>query len=461
MKNLVHLFKYKDKYLALDIVSNSLIELDELAYEVMGQYIVCENDSLKLEGLKNNLIKKGYSVSDSELESIVQEIVQLKNDKTFFNKEIIPQGSLFGDETIIKAMCLHVAHDCNLRCRYCFAHSGHFGGKRMLLDVETGKKAIDFLIKSSKNRKHLEIDFFGGEPLMNMDVTKALITYAKEEASKYDKIINLTLTTNCMLLDEEYMDYLNQENISLVLSLDGDKNTNDNMRHTIDGSSSYDTIVPNIQATIKSRNNTGYVVRGTYTGEKLEFSDDVKHMRDLGFYYLSMEPVVAPEQVPYALTPKHLKKIEEEYEKLADDYLASLGTDREFNFFHFNVDLEDGPCLAKRLSGCGAGNHYIAVTPDGEIYPCHQFVDKKEFLLGHVDKGITNHDLIEKFKATNIYAKEDCKTCWARFMCAGGCHANAYDFNKNINQPYQLACEITKRRLETALYIEAVKASRD
>jgi uncharacterized protein len=451
MKHLVHQFHFKDKYLAFDVVSNTLLELDVMSYRVLELY----SEDIAIDEIIRIIKSEGFEESSEEVRETILDIIKMKEERSLFNEEIIPNGSLFGDDAIIKAMCLHIAHDCNLRCKYCFASSGHFGGKRRMLDIETGKAAVDFLILQSKNRKHLEIDFFGGEPLMNFEVIKVLVEYVKEQAKLHDKIIKLTLTTNGVLLADDIRDYLNKENISLVLSLDGRKEINDNMRYTLDGSSSYDVIVPNLQATVASRDNENYYVRGTYTSKNIDFAADVKHMSDLGFRYISVEPVVAPEDMQYALTNKHLQQIQQEYEKLVEVYIQSLGTEQEFYFFHFNVDLENGPCVAKRLSGCGAGHHYVAVTPEGDIYPCHQFVGKEDFLLGNVKGGINRLEIINQFKETNIYTKPLCRECWARFMCAGGCHANAYGFNQDINQPYQIACEITKKRLEAALYIKA------
>ncbi len=455
MKHLVHQFSYKNKYLALDVCSNSLLELDPLSYRIMDLY----RSGYEEQAIVAMIEQEGHDTDREDIINTLHDIIQLRTEGTLFTEDVIPREPLFGDETIIKAMCLHIAHDCNLRCNYCFAASGHFGGQRTMLDVETGKKAIDFLITHSKSRKHLEIDFFGGEPLMNFQVTQELVEYAKEMATKHDKVIKLTLTTNGVLLTPEIREYLNRENISLVLSLDGRKHINDNMRHTLDGSSSYEVIVPNLQATVAERNYDNYNVRGTYTSRNLDFAEDVKHMRDLGFQNISVEPVVAPENMGYALTEEHLPKIAEQYEALADEYISTKGTDKQFTFFHFQMDLENGPCLAKRLSGCGAGHHYVAVTPEGDIYPCHQFVGKEQFLLGNVHRGLDQPERMEQFKHTNIYTKPACSQCWARFMCAGGCHANAHGFNDDINIPYSTACEITKKRLETALYIKAVELS--
>ncbi|OEF96336.1 thioether cross-link-forming SCIFF peptide maturase [Desulfuribacillus alkaliarsenatis] len=459
MKHLVHQFRYKDKFLAFDVCSNTLLELDLLSYRALELY---SQQQFSIDEIVLTLKDQGFTEGISEIRETIDDIVKLHKDKILFSDEAIPEGSLFGDDTIIKAMCLHVAHDCNLRCNYCFASSGHFGGTRTMLDLETGMAAIDFLIKSSKGRKHLEIDFFGGEPLMNFDIVKQLVEYSKKQAMLYGKVIKLTLTTNGLLLTDGIREYLNNEQISLVLSLDGRKEINDSMRHTLDGKSSYDVIVPNLQKTVDGRDHDNYYLRGTYTSENLDFAEDVKHMRDLGFQYVSVEPVVAPENLSYALTEEHVERIKKEYELLAEEYISSQGTAKEFSFFHFQVDLDKGPCVAKRLSGCGAGHHYVAVTPEGDIYPCHQFVGMSEFLMGNVkqEEGIQSPELVAEFKNTNIYAKELCKTCWARFMCAGGCHANAYAFNKDLTKPYVAACEITKARLEAALYIKAIELSK-
>ncbi|OEH84570.1 thioether cross-link-forming SCIFF peptide maturase [Desulfuribacillus stibiiarsenatis] len=457
MDNSIHQFRVKDKFLVFDIASNTLLEFDALSYRVL-ELFRCGHD---IDSIIQTMKTEGFTESSEEISDTYQDILTLKSDKVIFTKEVVPSHSLFGNDTIIKAMCLHIAHDCNLRCKYCFAASGHFGGNRTMIDVETGKAAIDFLIEHSKGRQHIEIDFFGGEPLMNMEVVKELVDYAKQQEKQHHKIFKLTLTTNGLLLNEEIRDYLNEQGISLVLSLDGRKEINDKMRHTLDGESCYDVIVPNLKETVKGRNHDNYYLRGTYTSENLDFAADVLHMRDLGFEYISVEPVVAPENLSYALTEEHVDTIRNEYRKLADEYIASKGTNREFSFFHFDVDLENGPCVAKRLSGCGAGHHYVAVTPEGDIYPCHQFVGRQEFLLGNVTEGITQHQLIEQFKNNNVYTKVKCRECWARYMCAGGCHANAYAFNQDLLEPYETTCAITKDRLETALYIKALELAEE
>ncbi len=361
-------------------------------------------------------------------------------------------------KTVVKALCLHIAHDCNLACKYCFAEEGEYHGRRALMSFEVGKKALDFLIRNSGNRRNLEVDFFGGEPLMNWEVVKDLVQYGRSREEKYNKKFRFTLTTNGVLLNDEVMEFVNREMSNVVLSLDGRKEVNDKMRPFRNGTGSYDLIVPKFQKLADSRNQTNYYVRGTFTHDNLDFSQDVIHYADLGFQQMSMEPVVGDDSEPYAIREEDLPKIMEEYDTLAKEFIKRKKEGRGFNFFHFMIDLEQGPCVAKRLSGCGSGTEYLAVTPWGDLYPCHQFVGREDFLLGNVDEGITRTDICDEFKMCNVYAKEKCRSCFAKYYCSGGCAANSYQFHGSITDAYDIGCEMERKRVECAIMIKAALA---
>ena len=360
-------------------------------------------------------------------------------------------------KSVVKALCLHVAHDCNLRCKYCFGDTGGFQGERCLMSAEVGKKAIDFVIKNSAERKNIEIDYFGGEPLMNFDVVKEITDYAKKEGEKHGKNFRFTITTNGILLNDEIKEYINENMSNVVLSIDGRKETNDRVRYRVDGSGSYDTIVPKFKDLAESRDQDRYYVRGTFTAYNTEFAQDVIHLADLGFKQTSVEPVVAPETEDYALTAEHIPTVFAEYEKLAEEYVKRYKEGNWFNFFHFMIDLDQGPCVVKRLSGCGAGHEYLAIAPNGDIYPCHQFVGNQDFIMGNVDEGSVKEEIKNYFEKSNIYTKEKCKNCFAKFYCSGGCSANAWNCNGDINKPYERACELEKKRVECAGATEAIK----
>ena len=360
-------------------------------------------------------------------------------------------------KTVVKALCLHIAHDCNLACRYCFAEEGEYHGRRALMSYEVGKKALDFLVANSGNREHLEVDFFGGEPLLNWKVVKQLVEYGRSLEEANHKKFRFTLTTNGVLLNDEIMEFCNREMSNVVLSLDGRREINDKMRPFRNGSGSYDMIVPKSQKFAESRGQKNYYVRGTFTRNNLDFADDVIHYADLGFQQMSMEPVVADPAEDYAIREEDIPQILKEYDKLALEYIKRKKEGRGFNFFHFMVDLDQGPCAIKRLSGCGAGHEYLAVAPNGDIYPCHQFVGNKDFLMGNVNENKIDENIEKMFERSNVYTKEKCKNCFAKFYCSGGCSANAYNFNGDINKPYELACEFEKKRLECSIAIEAHK----
>jgi len=439
------------KNIVIDVISGAVHVVDDVAYDVLDFYETASKDEI--------IEKLSCKYEEEKITEAIEEINSLKKDELLFSEDIYESHiSLWNKKPIIKALCLHIAHDCNLRCKYCFASTGDFGTGRTLMDAETGKRAIDFVIKGSGNRKHLEVDFFGGEPMMNFEVVKEILEYAKEKAKDAGKVFKFTITTNALLLNDDNIAYINENMQNVVLSIDGREATNDKMRCRVDGSGSYKSILPKILKVAESRNQENYYVRGTYTRNNLDFSEDVLHLADLGFKQISVEPVVAAKDSGYDIREEDLEKLYDEYEKLSVEYQKRWNTDRWFNFFHFMVDLSQGPCVAKRLGGCGAGAEYVAVTPEGDIYPCHQFVGMEEFRLGNVhNEGEFNKDIQDTFKNTNVYTREDCKNCWAKFYCSGGCRANAYQFNHDLNKPYSIGCELERKRVECALWLKAME----
>ena len=362
-------------------------------------------------------------------------------------------------KTVVKTLCLHIAHDCNLACQYCFAEEGEYHGRRALMSFEVGKKALDFLVANSGSRRNLEVDFFGGEPLMNWEVVKQLVEYGRSIEEANNKKFRFTLTTNGVLLNDEILDFVNKEMGNIVLSTDGRKEVHDRMRPFRNGKGSYDLIMPKFKKVAESRNQTNYYVRGTFTHYNLDFSKDVLSLADEGFKQISVEPVVASPEDAYALRTEDLPQIFEEYDKLAVEMIKREKEGRGFNFFHFMIDLTGGPCVYKRLSGCGSGTEYLAVTPWGDLYPCHQFVGNEDFLLGNVDDGIVKKNICEEFKQCNVYSKPKCKDCFAKLFCSGGCAANSYNFHGNINDSYEVGCEMERKRVECAIMIKAALAN--
>lgn len=447
MSDLIHKFRQLGMNIVLDSVSGAIHVVDDLTYDVLDYYEKYETD--KIVGLLQ------YKYKREDIIEAINEINELKEKGLLFMEDIYKEVALSRNDSVIKAMCLNVAHDCNLRCKYCFASTGDFKGGRKLMDFDIGRRAIDFLIKSSGNRKIIEVDFFGGEPLMNFDVVKKLVDYGKIKAKENDKLIKFTITTNAVLLDDEKIKYFNENFSNVVLSLDGRKEVNDNMRIRLDNSGSHDVIVPKIKKFVELRGDKEYYVRGTFTAKNLDFASDAIYIADLGINEVSVEPVVEKENTDYALKEEHLEKILSEYDRLAKEYIKRYDEGRPFSFYHFKINLDNGPCIKKRLQGCGAGFEYIAVTPDGEIYPCHQFVGIDEYKMGDLENGIVKRELQEKFMESDIYKREECRECWARFFCSGGCFANNYNINGDINKPYELACEMQKRRFENAIAIKA------
>ena len=438
-----------DLNIVVDVNGGAVHVVDEITFDVLDYYEL--NDAEKIA-------KKLPKYTLDEIKETFDEIKSLVEDGLLYSPDNYLDIDAFKNrEPVVKAMCLHIAHDCNLKCKYCFASQGDFGGAKSIMGFEVGKKALEYLVDNSGSRKNLEVDFFGGEPLMNFEVVKQLVEYGNELGKEKGKNFRFTITTNGVLLDDEIIDYVNEHMHNVVLSLDGRKSINDDMRPTLNDKGSYDIIVPKFQKLIEKRKDKYYYVRGTFTRDNMDFSKDVLHFKDLGFDLTSVEPVVGDESNPYALRDEDLPKILDEYEKLAVEYSKMRVNNEPFRFFHFMVDLSQGPCVIKRMTGCGAGNEYLAITPEGDIYPCHQFVGQEEFKMGNVmaDKVELPKEMQETFKEAHIYAKDECSKCWAKFYCSGGCHANAFNFNNDILKPYDLGCQMQRKRLECALMVEA------
>lgn len=445
---MIHKFEKNGVYVVLDVNSGAVHVVDEMVYDILDHYPDTTKEAT-LEALASKYSSDDLSEAIDEIQILI-ETEQLHSNDTY-----IKNLDFQNRAPVIKAMCLHIAHDCNIRCKYCFASQGDFEGDRSLMSLEVGKKALDFLIANSGNRRNLEVDFFGGEPLMNFEVVKELVTYGRSLEEENNKLFRFTITTNGVLLSDDVIDYVNEHMDNVVLSIDGRRDINDLMRYTINGGGTYDTIVPKFKKLVEKRGNKNYYVRGTFTKFNVDFAKDVLHMVDLGFKSTSVEPVVAEAKHDYALSESDLEKVYEQYDILADEMVKRHNKPDDFSFFHFTVDLSQGPCVVKRLTGCGAGSEYVAITPDGDIYPCHQFVGDESFRIGSVVEGTYNNHLSHEFKEAHVYNKEKCKTCWAKFYCSGGCHANAYNFNNDINIPYDLGCDMEKKRLECSLYIQA------
>jgi len=449
----IHQYKSNGYNIVLDVESGAVHVVDDITYDVISLYEENSADEI--------ISKLKSSYNEDEIRECISEVKELVEDGQLFTEDIYePFVEKFKEkrQTVVKALCLHIAHDCNLACKYCFAEEGEYHGRRALMSFEVGKKALDFLVANSGNRVNLEVDFFGGEPLMNWDVVKQLVAYGRSLEKPNNKKFRFTLTTNGVLLNDEVMEFVNKEMSNVVLSLDGRKEVNDRMRPFRTGKGSYDLIVPKFQKLAESRNQTNYYIRGTFTRNNLDFSEDVKHFADLGFKQMSIEPVVGPEEDPYSIREQDLPQIMEEYDKLALEYIDRYKKGNGFNFFHFMIDLTQGPCVYKRLSGCGSGTEYLAVTPWGDFYPCHQFVGNEDFLMGNVDEGIIKPEIVKEFGNCNVYSKEKCKNCFAKFYCSGGCAANSYNFHGTINDAYDIGCEMQRKRVECSIMIKAALA---
>ncbi|MFI3230131.1 MAG: thioether cross-link-forming SCIFF peptide maturase [bacterium] len=449
---MIHKYKMNDLNIVLDINSGSIHCVDDLVYDILDFYEPNMSYKEVVRLVNNN------DLEELELREAFEELEQLVQDDILFSKDVfsnlVPEVNT--RNPVVKALCLHIAHDCNLKCKYCFAEEGEYHGKRSLMSVEVGKNAIDFLIHNSGSRKNLEIDFFGGEPLMNFSVVKEIVEYGRSIEKDYNKNFRFTMTTNGLLLSEGVEAYINEHMHNAVLSIDGRKEVNDKMRVKSGDRGSYDEIVPKFQRMAENRNQMDYYVRGTFTRNNLDFSKDVLHLADLGFKQISVEPVVTDENEPYAIQQEDLPIIFEEYEKLAIEMINRKKNNSadNFNFFHFMIDLTGGPCAYKRLVGCGSGTEYLAVTPEGDLYPCHQFVGQDEFRMGSVFEGVTDFGIRKNFENINVYSKPICKSCWAKFYCSGGCAANSNNIHNDLITPYDIGCEMQKKRTECSIMMK-------
>lgn len=465
---MIHQYQNNGYNIVLDVNSGAVHVVDQEAYDVI-KVLNRMNEDHTVETLKApetaEALKKelGEKYSETDLIDILEAVTELTEQGRLFTKDIYESfiDVVKQRKTVVKALCLHIAHDCNLACKYCFAEEGEYHGRRALMSYEVGKKALDFLIANSGTRRNLEVDFFGGEPLMNWQVVKDLVAYGREQEKIHNKNFRFTLTTNGVLVNDEVMEFCNKEMGNVVMSIDGRKEVHDHMRPFRKGAGSYDLVVPKFQKWAESRNQDKYYARGTFTHYNLDFSKDVLNLADLGFKQISVEPVVGSDEEEYALREEDLPEIFAEYDKLAAEMVKRYHTDKEFNFFHFMLDLTGGPCVAKRLSGCGSGTEYLAVTPWGDLYPCHQFVGEEKYLMGNVDEGLKRTDIRDEFKECNVYSKEKCRNCFAKFYCSGGCAANSYKFHGSINDAYDISCELERKRVECAIMIKAAEAEKD
>lgn len=462
---MVHQYKNNGYHIVLDVNSGSVHVVDELCYDVIRWLDEADTEDkmpdLEKEEVPAELTEAlGDTYQADEIAEAFGDVRELVKAGQLFTKDIYEDyiGEVKQRKTVVKAMCLHIAHDCNLACKYCFAEEGEYHGRRALMSYEVGKKALDFLVANSGNRKNLEVDFFGGEPLMNWQVVKDLVAYGREQEKLHNKKFRFTITTNGVLLNDEVQEFVNKEMDNVVLSLDGRKEINDHMRPFRNGKGSYELIVPKFQKLADSRGQQKYYVRGTFTRENLDFSKDVLHFADLGFKQISVEPVVGEDSDFYSIKKEDLPQIFDEYDRLAKELIRREKEGRGVNFFHFMIDLDGGPCIAKRLSGCGSGTEYLAVTPWGDLYPCHQFVGDEDFLMGNVDDGIVKPEIAEEFRGCSVYSKEKCKSCFAKFYCSGGCMANAYKFHGSIHDAYDVGCEMERKRVECAIMMKAALA---
>ncbi len=460
---MVHCYKNNGYNIVMDVNSGGVHVVDDIVYDLIPLLEPLVKAKESKEAMLDLAEKQGFSYAKEDLSEAIDEILELTEADMLYTEDIYENyiDSFKTRETVVKALCLHIAHDCNLACKYCFAEEGEYHGRRAMMSYEVGQKALDFLVANSGSRVNLEVDFFGGEPLMNWQVVKDLVAYGRSLEEKHNKKFRFTLTTNGVLLNDEILEFANREMSNIVLSIDGRKEVHDKMRPHRGGQGSYDEIVPKFIKVAESRNQMDYYVRGTFTHHNLDFSKDVLHMADLGFKQISVEPVVADEKESYAIKEEDIPALLAEYDKLAQELLKRQKEGNGVNFFHFMIDLQGGPCVAKRLSGCGSGTEYLAVTPWGDLYPCHQFVGQEDFLMGNVDEGIVRPDIVDEFKTCNVYAKEKCKKCFAKFYCSGGCAANSYNFHGNINDAYDIGCELQRKRVECAIMIKAALADEE
>ena len=456
---MIHCYKLGGLNIVLDVYSGSVHLVDEVAYDIIGMYENKTNDEITAEIL--NKYGDREDVTAEEIAECLESIEELKKAGKLFKEDTFEPmaGDLKKKSAgIVKALCLHVAHTCNLNCSYCFASQGNYHGDRAVMSLEVGKRALDFLIENSKGRRNLEVDFFGGEPLMNFDMIKELVAYARKREKEENKNFRFTLTTNGVLVDDDVIDFANKEMSNVVLSLDGRKEVHDRFRVDYNGKGSWEKIVPKFQHFVEKRGNKNYYMRGTFTHANPDFVNDIEEMLRLGFTELSMEPVVCAADDPSALTEEDLPIVLEQYEKLAFLMLEKRKEGKPFTFYHYMLDLKSGPCIYKRISGCGSGTEYMAVTPWGDLYPCHQFVGDEKFKLGDIWSGVTNTKIQDEFAACNVYTREECKDCWAKLYCSGGCAANAYHATGSVNGIYDYGCKLFRKRMECAIMMEAAKA---
>lgn len=443
---MIHAFTFDDTNIVLDVNSDAVHVVDEPAFNIIKDYENIPEDELLYK------YKSNYGLD--AVKEILLEVKDLKSQGLLFAPDPLPKGYQPSGNGTVKALCLHLAHDCNLRCRYCFASQGDFGGDRDLMSPEVGRAALDFLLQASHDRRHVEVDFFGGEPLMNRRVLEDLVEYGKSRFREADKEIKFTLTTNALLLDRDMQRFISDHDLAVVLSVDGRPEVHDRMRPTPFGGSSYQLVMDRISQFVNSPYCGEHYIRGTFTRYNCDFAEDVKHLVEAGFYNISIEPVVAGAETDYAFRETDVPILLDEYDILTRYLFEKFQQGRMVDFFHFNIDLQDGPCLAKRLTGCSAGLEYLAVTPQGDLYPCHQFVGQESFRVGTVSEGMFEKKLSNLFCNAHIYNKKSCRQCWAKFHCSGGCHANALAFNSNILEPYYLGCTLARKRLECALYLK-------
>ena len=456
---MVHQYKLNGYNIVLDSCSGSIHAVDEVAYDIIEKFKQESPEQIVRELLVKYADRE--DVTEEELYACIADVAALeKAGKLFTPDTFADMAGTFKERSgdVVKALCLHVAHTCNLNCSYCFASQGKYHGDRALMSFEVGKRALDFLIEHSGHRTNLEVDFFGGEPLMNWDVVKQLVAYARTQEEPHHKKFRFTLTTNGMLIDDDVIDFANREMSNVVLSLDGRKEIHDRLRVDYAGNGSYDRIVPRFQKLVASRGGKNYYMRGTFTHANPDFTKDVFHMADLGFTELSMEPVVCAPGDPAALTPEDLEIVKEQYELLAKDMLRREKEGKPITFYHYMLDLTGGPCVYKRISGCGSGTEYMAVTPWGDLYPCHQFVGEEKFRLGDIYNGVTNTAIQDEFASCNVYARPECRDCWAKLYCSGGCAANAYHSTGSIRGVYKYGCELFRKRMECAIMLAVDRA---
>ncbi|WP_379971357.1 thioether cross-link-forming SCIFF peptide maturase [Ectobacillus sp. sgz5001026] len=458
---MIHQYKLNGYNIVLDTYSGSVHVVDDLAYEIISLYENMPAESIMIMMMDKYTFDSSVTVED--IRQTIADIAELKLEGQLFTEDEFKDLSidLRNRQTYIKALCLNVAHTCNLSCEYCFASQGKYNGDRAIMSYEIGQRAIDYLLDNSGHHRNLDIDFFGGEPLMAWKVVKQIVAYARSKEKEYKKTFRFTFTTNGMLLDDEVTEFLNQEMYNVVLSLDGRREVHDLLRKTVNGKGSYDHIVPKFQSFIEKRGDKEYYVRGTYTGNNVDFTNDIFHIADLGFDKLSMEPVICHPKEPYALTEKDLPEIYNQYEILAKEMLTRGENGNGFTFYHYMLDLSEGPCIQKRISGCGSGTEYLAVTPWGELFPCHQFVGDAAYSMGNIWDGITKPDIQAQFKESNCYSKPECQNCWAKLYCSGGCPANALHATGSLNGTYDFSCDIFRKRIECSMMLKVAESIKE